>query len=182
VRIATIALVASASTACSVGAAGRMELSYDFDRAPLVTASADGSIGAGGFEMPEHASTQDATFGLLRFGFGWGATGAFMEVALEAISVPAPGGGTGPAAGIRVRFDRSSCVRWSVGLGGARLIAQTHAEDLVDQFGPNPRVTRVYQSAGAFAGFASCDRTGFRGMVGAGYEAGVAKLLFAPGP
>ncbi len=158
-----------------------MELSYDFEGAPLVRASADGAIGATDFETPAPASTQEAAFALLRFGVGWGATGAFMEVALEVIAVPAPGGGTGPAAGIRVRFD-PECVRWSVGLGGARLIAQTHAEDVVDQFGPNPRITRVYQSAGAFAGFASCDRTGFRGMVGAGYEAGIARLLFAPGP
>ena len=158
-----------------------MELSYDFEDAPLVRASADGAIGATAFDMPGQASTQEATFALFRFGVGWGATGAFMEVALEVIGVPAPGGGTGPAAGFRVRFD-PECVRWSIGLGGARLIAQTHADDRVDQFGPNPSITRVYQSAGAFAGFASCDRTGFRGMVGADYEAGIAKLLFAPGP
>jgi hypothetical protein len=181
VRIGSIALALVATGACTLGAAGRMEMSYDFDDAPLVRASADGSVGATAFQMADQASTQEATFALVRFGVGWGATGAFAEVAIEAIAVPAPGGGTAPAAGLRVRFD-ADCVRWSIGLGGARLIAQTHAEDLVDPFGPNPRVTRVYQAATAFAGFQACDRTGTRGMIGAAYEAGIAKLLFAPGP
>jgi len=168
--------------ACTVGAAGRMELSYDGGGAPDVRASAQGGVGITSIAMPETASRQTVTFILLSVGVGWGTDGGFLTVAVEGENVPPPGeGSTGIVAGYRMRIS-PRCVHWAIELGGARLIEQTHADDRSDEFGPNPSLTRAYQDANGFVGWDACDDRGSGVTVGAAYDVGIAKLIFAPGP
>lgn len=169
--------------ACTVGAAGRIEAMYE-GRGGHVAGSvvpATGGAGianAGGGDVAH----ERGVFGLVGIGGGWGAGHPFLEVSIQAIDVAGEGGGVGFAGGIRTRVDRS-CVRWSFGAGVVALVAQLRAENRVDQFGPNPRVTRVYHDLTALAGYTTCDSgTGFAGHLGLAYELGVAELLFAPGP
>lgn len=173
-------ILALALASCTVGASGRMELAYD--GAPRVAVSVEPAIGVTSFEDPASSvATQDAIVGLLRFGLGWSNDGVFVLAGLEVLTVPAPGHGAGFTGGFRVRVD-PRCVRWSVGGGATALLAQLRADDRVDSFGPNPRVTRAYQDATAFVGWRACDDDRLRAMIGVAYEAGVSELLFAPGP
>jgi hypothetical protein len=175
-----VALAASASaSACTVGAAGRMELAYHFHGAPDVRASAQGGVGITAIAMPDTASRQTVTVVLMSVGGGWGTDGPFLVAALEGTVIPPPGeGSTGIVVQERI-YIRPSSAEWSLGVGGARLVEQTHAEDTVDQFGANPRLTRVYQDAIAFIGV---DFNDPRATIGVAYDVGIAKLLFAPGP
>jgi hypothetical protein len=119
-----------------------MELSYDFDGTPDVRGSVEGGAGMTSIAMPQTASRQTVTFILFSLGVGFGTDGGYWTFAVEGENVPPPGeGSTGIVAGYRMRIA-PDCVHWTVELGGARLIEQTHAEDTVDQFGPNPSLTR----------------------------------------
>jgi hypothetical protein len=174
------ALLLIALAGCTLGVAGRMEVAYDVGGAPTVRASVDPAIGTTALAQAGDVAHQPAVFALLSVGVGWSSDGAVATFGLDAVGVPAPGGGLGAVGGLRVRLDRR-CVRWSLGGGAAALLAQVRAEDRADAFGPNPRLTRAYQDATAFVGWASCDER-VRAMIGAAYEVGVAELLFAPGP
>jgi hypothetical protein len=156
-----------------------MELAYDFHGAPEVRASVQGGVGITAIAEPASASRQTVTFVLLSVGGGWGSGGAFFACALEGMAVPPPGeGSTGIVIGERFLIN-PQWTRWTLEVGGARLVEQTYADDAVDEFGANPRLTRVYQDATVFVG---ADFEHGRATVGAAYELGMSKLLFAPGP
>jgi len=169
-------------TGCTVGGAARLEGSLDIGGPATYRASLDPGIGLTRVDPPDDVANAKALIILTTIGGGWGSDGWFWSAGLGGVTVPRPGGGFGLAWGIRARLD-GHCGRWSIGIGAAHVVAQLRAEDYNDGFGPNPRLTRMYHDATAFAGFAACDGgSTFRAMVGAAYELGLGALLFAPGP
>ena len=175
-----------AMPACTFGGATRFEAAFDRVGAPKVRASVDPSVGVTKMDELTDVGHQTANFVLASVGIGWGTDGAFVTAGLDIVRVPAPGQGIGAVAGARVRYDLHNCLRWSVGVGPAGLIKQLRADNNVDPFGPNPRVTRVYHDGTVFAGWSSCGwrmaRAFSEPTIGLSYEVGVAELLFAPGP
>jgi hypothetical protein len=182
----TISIFALAMTACTFAGAARLEAVFDHPGTPNVRAMVDPAIGVTKMDELTDVGHQAANFVLLSAGIGWGTDGVFATGGLDVVRVPAPGQGIGAEAGVRVRFDLHRCLRWSIGAGPTGLLEQLRAENRVDAYGPNPRVTRVYHDATAFAGWSSCDWKMARAfespIVGVSYEVGVAELLFAPGP
>ena len=74
------------------------------------------------------------------------------------------------------------CMQFMFGAGPAMMLAQTRANNRVDQFGPNPEVTRWFHALSALAGGSECRGSEFAGRFGLAYQAGVEALEFAPGP
>jgi hypothetical protein len=174
-------LASLAASACTVGAAGRAELSYDFDGAPDVRASVQGGTGIT-YAPTGLAWRETVTFLLFSVGGGWGTDGPFLTFAGEIVTVPPPGAGsTGLVLALRQRIDPRRCMHVSFEVGGARIITQSHDERDIGPWGADEKLTRWYHDANVFVGLDECPG-GERVHVGGAYDVGMAKLFFTPGP
>ena len=169
---------------CTIGADARLEGTIDtrgklrgaaeLDSAAAVTKSDDMAPLDVGHERMNIVA-------MMTFGIGWGPDGPRGSVFLGALTIPSPSQLFGFSAGIRTTFDRH-CMQFAAEGGPSMLLAQTRANNRVDQFGPNPQVTRWYHAASAIAGFSECDGTTSGGRFGLAYQLGMMALEFAPGP
>jgi len=179
-RWLVLALLAS----CTIGADARLEGTIDTDGKLRGAADLDG---AAAITKIDDTTPLDVghermnVVAMMTFGFGWGSNGPHGSVFLGALTIPSPSQLLGFTAGIRINFDLH-CMQFAAVGGPSMLLAQTRANNRVDQFGPNPQVTRWYHAATALVGVSDCDGNSASGRFGLAYQAGAMALEFEPGP
>jgi hypothetical protein len=169
---------------CTIGADARFEGTIDTQGKLRGAAELDAASAITKFDdtaPPDVGHQRMDIVAMMTFGGGWGPNGPRGSVFLGALTIPSPGQLFGFTAGLRFSFDLH-CMQIAVGGGPTMLIAQTRANNRVDQFGPNPQVTRWYHAASALAAWSECDGTTSGGRFGGAYQVGVMALEFAPGP
>jgi hypothetical protein len=169
---------------CTIGADARLEGTIDtqgklrgaaeIDAAAAVTKIDDAA-------PPDVGHQRMNIVAMMTLGVGWGPNGPRGSMFLGALTIPSPSQLFGFTAGFRVSGD-THCVQFAWGGGPSMLLVQTRANNRVDQFGPNPQVTRWYHAASALAGWSECDGTTSGGRFGLAYQVGEMALEFAPGP
>lgn len=174
----------AAVAACTIGADARLEGTIDTHGKLRGAADLDGAAAVTKFDdnaASDVGHQRMNIVAMMSFGIGWGPSGPRGSMFLGALTIPSPNQRVGLIAGLRFSIDRH-CTQFAVGGGPSMLLAQTRANNRVDQFGPNPQVTRWYHAASALAGWSECDGTTSGGRFGLAYQVGEMALEFAPGP
>jgi hypothetical protein len=169
---------------CTIGTDARLEGTFDTQGKLRGAAELESAAAITKFDddaPPDVGHQRMNIVAMMTFGVGWGPNGPRGSMFLGALTIPSPSQLFGFTAGVRVSGDRH-CVQFAWGGGPSMLLAQTRANNRVDQFGPNPQVTRWYHAASALAGWSECDGTTSGGRFGLAYQIGEMALEFAPGP
>ena len=150
-------LVFGVFVSCTIGADARLEGTIDTQGKLRGAAELDSAAAITKFDdtAPQDVGHQRMNIvAMMTFGSGWGPNGPRGSMFLGGLTIPSPSQLFGFIAGLQVDFDQH-CVQFA-GVGGrSMLLAQTRANNRVDQFGPNPQVTRWYHAASALAGWRS---------------------------
>lgn len=177
-------LIVVCLASCTIGADARLEGTIDTRGKLRGAAELDSAAAITKFDdtvPPDVGHQRMNIVATMTFGIAWGSNGPQGSVFLGALTIPSPSQLLGFTAGIRINFDQH-CVQFAATGGPSMLLAQTRANNRVDQFGPNPQVTRWYHAATALAGVDECDGTTSGGRFGLAYQVGMMALEFAPGP